>query len=256
VLRFCCLGSGSEGNALVVEAADGLRTTRVLLDNGFNGRQLRHRLARVGLGIEDLDAIVLTHEHSDHTGGVRGLLRQASLPVFCSAGTARSASLQAEFTEVVAGEIVAIGGALQLLPFSVAHDAAEPLQYVFSDGDRRLGVLTDVGAPGDDVFSALAGVDALLLECNHDAEMLRAGSYPPFLKARILGDRGHLSNAQAAALLQQLDRRRLSLVAAGHLSRRNNEPRLAQAALAAVIGCTSDDVLVADQDDGLPWLRC
>jgi phosphoribosyl 1,2-cyclic phosphodiesterase len=255
MLRFCCLGSGSEGNATVVEAGDGLATTRVLLDDGFNGRQLQRRLARAGLGVEDLDAIVLTHEHSDHVGGVPMLLRQARLPVYCSIGTARAALRGESFTEVVAGEIVAVG-ALRLMPFAVAHDAAEPLQYVFGDGDRRLGVLTDVGAPGSDVISALAGVDALLLECNHDVEMLRASAYPPFLKARILGDRGHLSNAQAASLLGQLDRRRLGLVAAGHLSRRNNLPRLAQQSLAAVLGCAQQDVLVADQDSGLPWQRC
>jgi phosphoribosyl 1,2-cyclic phosphodiesterase len=255
VLRFCCLGSGSEGNATVVEAGDGLRVTRVLLDNGFNGRQLQLRLARAGLTVDELDAIVLTHEHSDHVGGVHALLRRAPLPVLCSAGTAHAASLAARFTEVVAGEIVAIG-ALRLVPFAVGHDAAEPLQYVFSDGDRRLGVLTDVGSPGEDVFKALAGMHALLLECNHDVEMLRASAYPPFLKARILGDRGHLSNAQAASLLGQLDRRRLGLVAAGHLSRRNNLPQLAQQSLAAVLGCAQQDVLVADQDSGLPWQRC
>jgi phosphoribosyl 1,2-cyclic phosphodiesterase len=255
MLRFCCLGSGSEGNATVVEAGDGLATTRVLLDNGFNGSQLRQRLARAGLGIDDLDAVVLTHEHSDHVGGVRTLLRQADLPVYCSLGTARAALLEEHFTEVVAGEIVAVG-ALSLLPFPVAHDAAEPLQYVFGDGDRRLGVLTDVGMPGDEVVSALAGVDALVLECNHDVAMLRASGYPPFLKARILGSHGHLSNAQAAELLGRLDRRRLGLVAAGHLSRRNNLPQLAQEALAAVLGCLPDEVLVADQASGLPWQRC
>jgi len=255
VLRFCCLGSGSEGNATVVEASDGAIVTRVLLDNGFNGRQLRRRLERAGLGIDDLDAIVLTHEHSDHVGGVHALLREATLPVYCSAGTARAASLEAVFTEVVGGEFVAIG-ALRLMPYPVAHDADEPLQYVFGDGERRLGVLTDVGFPDDDVFDALAGVDALLLECNHDVDMLRASAYPPFLKARILGDLGHLSNLQAAELLRRLDRRRLRLVAAAHLSRRNNRPGLAQAALAAVVGCADDEVLVADQDAGLPWQRC
>ena len=159
-----------------------------------------------------------------------------------------------KFLNSLAGEIVAIG-ALRLAPFAVAHDAAEPLQYVFGDGDRRLGVLTDVGAPDEQTIDALAGVDALLLECNHDVGMLRASAYPPFLKSRILGAHGHLSNEQAAALLGQLDRRRLGLVAAGHLSRRNNQPRLAQQALAAVLGCAGGDVLVADQDDGLPWQR-
>jgi phosphoribosyl 1,2-cyclic phosphodiesterase len=255
MLRFCCLGSGSEGNATVVEASDGRAVTRVLLDNGFNGRQLRLRLARAGLQVDDLDAVVLTHEHSDHVGGMPALLRQAGLPVYCSRGTARVASLEQHFVEVVACEIVAVG-ALQLVPYAVAHDAAEPLQYVFGDGDRRLGVLTDVGAPGPDVVDALAGVDALLLECNHDVAMLRASAYPPFLKARILGDHGHLSNAQAAALLERLDRRRLRRVAAGHLSRRNNLPRLARQALADVLGCGGEEILMADQDDGLPWQDC
>jgi len=255
MLRFCCLGSGSEANATVIEASDGLTTTRVLLDNGFNGRQLRQRLDRAGLTVDELDAVVLTHEHSDHVGGVRALLRRRPLRVLCSAGTARAADLESGFTEVVAGECVAVG-ALRLVPFPVAHDAAEPLQYVFDDGDRRLGVLTDIGAPDGDVCNALAGVDALLLECNHDVGMLLASAYPPFLKARILGDHGHLSNEQAASLLGRLDRRRLGLVAAGHLSRRNNLPRLARDALAAVLDCDAGDVLVADQDSGLSWQRC
>ncbi len=255
MLRFCCLGSGSEGNALVIEARDGLVATRVLLDNGFNGRQLRLRLARAGLTIEDIDAVVLTHEHGDHVGGVGMLLKRRRMPLYCSAGTAGAAALADDFIEVRDGETVLVG-ALQLAPFAVAHDAAQPLQYVFGDGDRRLGVLTDVGAPDSAVIDALGDVDALLLECNHDVAMLRAGGYPPFLQARILGEFGHLSNAQAAALLAAIDRSRLGLVAAAHLSRRNNQPRLARAALAAVLGCGDDEVLIADQDDGLPWQRC
>ncbi len=255
MLRFCCLGSGSEGNALVVEAGDGRRTTRVLLDAGFNPRQLRIRLGRIGLDVDDLDAVVLTHEHSDHVGGLHALLRRRAVPVYSSAGTARAVGLEAGWIEVEAGCAVAVG-ALELAPCAVAHDAQQPLQYVFSDGDRRLGVLTDVGAPTPAVMVALHGVDALLLECNHDVDLLRASGYPAFLKARILGERGHLSNAQAAELLRQLDRRRLRVLAAGHLSRRNNRPELARQALAEVAGCAEQDVLVASQDDGLGWQRC
>jgi len=255
VLRFCCLGSGSEGNCLVVEAIDGAVSTRVLLDNGFNGRQLRLRLARAGLALDDLDAIVLTHEHSDHVGGVATLLNRRPLPVYCSAGTARAAALDDGVVPLQAGEVVAIGS-LRLEPYAVAHDAAEPLQYVFGDGARRLGVLTDVGAPDLGVIAALGGVDALLLECNHDVAMLHAGNYPYFLKQRILGGRGHLSNSQAADLLAALDRSRLQFIAAAHLSRRNNTPGLARAALAAVLGCSDDEVRIADQDEGLAWQCC
>ena len=254
MLRFCCLGSGSEGNALIVEADDGSSVTRVLLDAGFNGRQLRMRLARCGLSLDDLDAVLLTHEHSDHVGGVDTLLRQRRLPVYCSAGTADAVGLSSTCA-VVSGEIFSVG-CLQWVPFAVSHDAAEPLQYIFSDGARRLGVITDVGAPDEAVEAVLGGLDALVLECNHDVDLLQASDYPPFLKARILGSRGHLSNAQAAQLLAKIDRRRLRLLAAAHLSRRNNRPQLAQSALAAVLGADADDVLIADQDAGLGWQHC
>jgi phosphoribosyl 1,2-cyclic phosphodiesterase len=145
-------------------------------------------------------------------------------------------------------------GALQLTPFAVPHDAAEPLQLVLSDGARRLGVVTDIGRPTAAVAAALSGVHALLLECNHDRELLWGGAYPPFLKARIGGDLGHLSNAQSAQLLAMLDRRCLGQVVAGHLSRQNNRPELACAALAPVLGCAPADVRVAGQGQGCDWV--
>jgi len=214
VLRFCCLGSGSEGNALVIEVTDGLWPTRVLVDNGFNLRQLRRRLARAELGLDALDAIVITHEHGDHAAGVV---------------------------------------ALALRPFAVPHDASEPVQFVFSDGAARLGLLTDIGSITDTVVAALAGVHVFMLECNHDAEMLRTGPYPYSLKTRIGSDQGHLSNAQAAALLARIDRGALRSVIAAHLSKRNNRPALARAALARVLNCADAEVEVADQDAGLSW---
>lgn len=255
MLRWCVLGSGSEGNALVVEAAAGAFVTRVLIDNGFGPRVLARRLGRVGLALDDLDAVVVTHEHSDHAAGVAALLKRRRLPLFCSAGTRRAAGLaeaQIDWRPLAGGQTADIGE-LRLAAFSVPHDAAEPLQFTLTDGDRRFGLLTDIGAPSAEVAAALAGVHALQLECNHDAQMLADGDYPAFLKRRIAGDHGHLSNAQAAALLGMMDRSRLRTVAAAHLSRRNNRQALARAALAAVLGCAAEIVAVADQDLGLDW---
>lgn len=255
MLRYCCLGSGSEGNALVVEALDGLWPTRVLVDNGFNLRQLRHRLARAGLGVDALDAILVTHEHGDHAGGVAVLARRFRIPVYATPGTARASELVergCDWRPLRDGVTVGIGG-LAVRPYAVPHDAAEPVQFVFSDGAVRLGLLTDIGSVTESVIAALKGLRSLILECNHDSEMLRAGPYPWFLKSRIGSDHGHLSNAQAAALLARVDRRRLQTVVAAHLSRSNNRPALARAALARVLNCGEADVAVADQDTGLGW---
>ncbi len=255
MLRFACLGSGSEGNALVVHAQCGLLPTRILVDNGFGPRLLEKRLARVGLAFADINAIVVTHEHSDHAGGVAALLKRRPMPLFATAGTARAARLQhsPHWRRIQAAMPITLGE-LWVLPFAVPHDAEEPVQFVFSDGDRRLGLLTDIGEPTLDVAAALSGVHALLLECNHDAEMLRTGTYPENLKARIRGNRGHLSNVQAGQLLGLVDRSALNFIAAAHLSRRNNRPQLARAALADVLRCKDADVAIADQDLGLDWI--
>jgi phosphoribosyl 1,2-cyclic phosphodiesterase len=255
MLRWCVLGSGSEGNALVVEASAGLFTTRVLIDNGFGPRALARRLGRVGLALDDLDAVFVTHEHSDHVGGVAALLRKRRMPLLCSAGTRRAADLAhdgIDWRPMRDGLTVDLGE-LRITPCAVPHDAAEPLQLVVTDGDRRFGLLTDIGAPTAAVARALDGVHALQIECNHDADLLMHGGYPWFLKQRIGSERGHLSNAQAATLLAMVDRSRLHTVAAAHLSRSNNRPALARAALAPVIGCAAEIVAVADQDLGLDW---
>jgi phosphoribosyl 1,2-cyclic phosphodiesterase len=255
VLRFASLGSGSGGNALLVEAREGSRVTRVLLDCGFNGRVLVARLARLGLAPEQLDAILVTHEHSDHVGGVAVVARRHRLPVYASEGTARAGRLDeagVALGSLASAEVLAIG-ALEIRPYAVPHDAAEPLQFVFSDGASRLGVLTDIGTPTAAVQAALHGVDALVLEANHELDLLWGGPYPSFLKARIAGALGHLSNAQAASLLAALDTSRLRCLVAAHLSSTNNRVELARAALSGALGWPAEAVVVADQAQGCGW---
>ncbi|KXV16376.1 MBL fold metallo-hydrolase [Caballeronia megalochromosomata] len=255
-MRFASLGSGSEGNALLVEASGGTTTTRVLLDCGFSGKEVERRLARLNCRAEDLDAIVITHEHTDHIGSALTLARRWSIPLYMSWGTARAIGADeasVELNVLWGDESVAIGD-LSVMPYTVPHDAREPLQYVFSDGACRLGVLTDVGVSTPHITNVLSGCDALVLESNHDVGMLAASRYPPSLKARIGGTHGHLNNEAAAAILASLDRSRLRHLVAAHLSQQNNLPHLAQAALAAVLGASAVEVVVATQAEGFDWL--
>ena len=251
-LRFAMLGSGSEGNALLVQSGASL----VLMDCGFSATETVMRLARLGVEPDQLSGIVVTHEHSDHISGVARLARQYSLPVWMTHGTLRAQLQQGDFFDP-ANEIdphtpFAIGD-VEVHPYIVPHDAAEPVQYVFSAGGARLGVLTDAGCATPHIEAMLTGLDALVLECNHDAAMLAKGSYPAFLKQRVGGRLGHLNNVQAAQLLARLDTRRLQHIVAAHLSRKNNTPELAVTALCEALGCAPQEIAVADQQAGLDW---
>lgn len=251
-MRFASLGSGSRGNALLVEAV----RTRVMLDCGFAFTETVARLQRLGCAAEDVDALIVTHEHDDHVGGVARFAARIGIPVYATSGT--RAAMGAKFDKVDVRLFdphspFAIGD-LEIDPFPVPHDAREPAQMVFCDGARRLGVLTDVGIPTPHIVRMLSGCEALVLECNHDERMLREGPYPPSLKARIGSRFGHMRNEDAAELLAAIDRGRLRHVVAAHLSDTNNTPRLAQAALAAALGTAADDVLVATQETGIDWL--
>jgi phosphoribosyl 1,2-cyclic phosphodiesterase len=250
-VRFALLGSGSQGNALLVEADD----TRLLLDCGFSAGETVRRLGRLGLAPEQLTAVVVTHEHDDHLGGVGRLARKFALPVWATPGTLRGLEAMFDGLEVhrIEGYACLCIGAIEVQPFPVPHDAREPAQYVFSDGARRLGVLTDTGCATVHIRRALDGCDALVLEANHDPDLLDRSDYPQALKQRIAGRFGHLDNAQAAELVAALDCARLQHMVAAHLSQNNNHPDLARAALAAALGCTSDWIGVAEQERGLDW---
>lgn len=259
-MRFCSLGSGSGGNATVIEASQGITTTRVLVDCGFSERELGRRLARAGLEIGQIDALFVTHEHGDHVGCALTVAQRHRLPLWTSRGTWKAVarrrgadSFDASLLHLCrADESLPIGD-LCLHPFAVPHDAAEPLQLRLEDGHRRLGVLTDLGSPTPGVIAALQRCDALLLECNHDERLLREGRYPWPLKHRILGTHGHLSNASAAEILAACLHDDLQLVAAAHLSEENNRPALALAALAAACGGEGPRLVAADQTAGLDW---
>jgi phosphoribosyl 1,2-cyclic phosphodiesterase len=248
-MRFASLGSGSRGNALVIESG----TTRVMVDCGFGPRQLATRLGRLGLSAADLDAILLTHEHSDHVSGVASCARRHQLDVFLTHGTSAAITSSHLALQVIDSHTAFTIGDLEVRPFPVPHDAREPAQFVFSDGRHRLGMLTDAGCVTPHMLEMLSGCDALLLECNHDIDMLDAGRYPAHLKRRIRGRLGHLDNAAAAGLLERLDRHRLQHVVAAHLSQENNTAALAQAALAHVLNCQPDWVSVASQETGFGW---
>jgi phosphoribosyl 1,2-cyclic phosphodiesterase len=250
-LRFTCLGSGSSGNALVVENGK----TRVMMDCGFSIAETRQRLERAGLVPSDITAIVVTHEHDDHLGGVARFAKRYAIPVYLTRGT--SQWLPEDFPAVLVRYIdshspFAVEG-LAVEPFPVPHDAREPVQYTFSDGARRVGVVTDLGCITQHVVAKLSGCEALVIECNHDLDMLMGGAYPPSLKQRVAGRFGHLDNAGARYLVECVDRTRLRHLIAAHLSQQNNTPALARRALALAAGCEEDWIGVADQAEGFGW---
>ena len=251
-MRFASLGSGSRGNALVVESGN----TRLLLDCGFGPRELQLRLARLGLAVEDFSAILVTHEHGDHSAGVFKNARRHDIEVILTHGTLaaipRGRGDLPRLRVIDSHQSFSIGDLL-VEPFPVPHDAREPVQFVFSDGQHRLGVLTDTGHITAHIVEMLGSCAALVLECNHDIGMLESGAYPRTLKQRISGRLGHLDNDMAASLLTRLERSHLRHVVAAHLSEQNNTPQLATAALAEALGCTPEWIGVATQEDGFAW---
>lgn len=255
-MRFASLGSGSQGNALIVEAGD----TRALLDCGFSIRTLSTRLARLGLFPEQLTAILVTHEHSDHLAGVFSLARRYDLTVYLTHGTHAAALRQTtprpptfSSLRIIDGQNPFAIGNLEIQPYPVPHDAREPVQYRFGDGRHRLGVLTDTGIITAHIVNVLHSCDALVLECNHDRDLLARSRYPQTLKQRIGGRYGHLANEQAADLLLQIDTSRLQHLVAAHLSQENNRPELAARSLANAMGCNEQWIEIADQDTGFDW---
>lgn len=257
-MRIAVLGSGSRGNAVVVESEG----RRILLDAGFSCKQIELRLAEVGVDPASLGALVLTHEHEDHVRGVDVLARRYGVPVYATAGTLAECrhlgdEVRTQVRVLASGVPVEVAG-FEIEPFAIPHDAREPVGLVVeAAGGRRLGLVADLGSRSRLAWGRLAELDLLMLETNHDLEMLRNGPYPWSLKQRVAGRHGHLSNRDAADGLPELLCDRLRWVVLYHLSQTNNLPALAAAEIGEALARegAAVEVAVAAQDRPTPWLE-
>lgn len=233
-MRFSVLASGSTGNAVYIEAG----STRILVDAGIGIRQLQTAFKEIAVSPEDLQAVVVTHEHSDHVKGLAAVVRKWKVPVYATEGTWSKVQGFWREDEIVqvrqlrSGTVFTLGE-LAIEPFAISHDAEEPLGFCFYLGDEKLALATDLGYANDRVREAMRGAHKLIVESNHDLEMLRKGSYPWHLKRRILGDKGHLSNDSAVDLLADVISDTTEAVYLAHLSQENNQPDIARRTVVA-----------------------
>ena len=243
------LGSGSKGNATLVRSAQGC----VLIDCGFSLKQFEKRLQSLALSGQDIDAILVTHEHSDHAAGVCRVAAKYGLPLLMTVGTARALEIR-EYQRISGGQQLQLKD-LIIDVITVPHDAAEPVQFVFSEQSkqRRLGILTDSGHISNHMLQAYDHLHALLLEFNYDPDMLREGPYPYHLKQRVAGSHGHLSNLQSIDLLRQINTRELNCLIAAHISQKNNNAELVSDLLQQ-LDCHTQ-AIIACQNQGFNWIE-
>jgi len=251
-MRFAALGSGSRGNATLVEAGG----TRVLVDCGLSLRVLLQRLDAAGVEPDSIAGLLLTHEHGDHVAGAAAFADRYRVPIWSTPGTWRAAAIPGDhdlrlFLGHGSGFRI---GDLHIIPYTVPHDAREPCQFLIEGSGVRLGILTDAGSVTPRIRQHLRDCDGLVLEANHDPAMLRTGPYPPRVQARVGGAFGHLSNRQAAELLDGLEHRQLRQLLLAHISANNNTESLARAAVASVCEDLERRVVVARQDRFSGWL--
>jgi phosphoribosyl 1,2-cyclic phosphodiesterase len=250
-MRFCSIGSGSKGNGTLVQYED----TCILIDTGFTLKDVEFRLAQKGLTPLNLNAILVTHEHSDHIKGVGPLARKYKIPVYCSHGTSQYGGLGVIPSLVIIDSHAQFKiGPLSITPVVVPHDAREPTQFVVYDPDhKKLGILTDLGSLTPHIYAEYDQCHGLMLETNHDVQMLRMGPYPPRLKARVEGSLGHLNNQQATQLLNNINCDNLQFLVATHISEKNNNVAVAIDAISNGFSWKKDSVIMATQENGFPW---
>lgn len=250
-MRISSLGSGSRGNGTLIEDED----TCILVDLGFTLKETVRRMRRLGRDPEDVDAVLVTHEHADHIHGVAAFARKYGTPVYLTPGTYNPGRMGVlpDLRKVNCHRAFRVGS-IGVEPVPVPHDAREPCQYILSSGGCKVGVLTDLGHITPFVEQQYERCDALLLECNHDLQMLMNGPYPWPLKQRVGGIHGHLSNEQAAELLGRLQLSQLQHLIICHISEQNNLPELAIEALRESTHGWDGDLHVAGQEAGFEWI--
>lgn len=245
-MYFSVLGSGSKGNSVYVESGK----TAILIDAGFSGKEIAVRLQSIGRRVEDLDALFVTHEHHDHIHGVGVLSRRCNIPVFSNYGTIKAGEKLLgrlfKHSEFVTGEIFQMQD-LQVRTFSVSHDAADPVGFIIGNGKVTLAYCTDTGKVSRLIGQRLIGCNGLILEFNHDPQMLREGPYSLALQQRVRSDHGHLANEAGADFLQSLLHDHLKYVILAHLSATNNHPELAMKAARNVVGDAALQLRIASQ---------
>jgi phosphoribosyl 1,2-cyclic phosphodiesterase len=254
---FSVLGSGSRGNSVYVES----NGTAILIDAGFSGKELQYRLASINRSLSDVAAICITHEHNDHISGAGVVARRCNIPVYANIGTYCVAEKKLgrlpELIEFETGTAFEIQG-LHVRSFRVSHDSQDPVGFVISDGRVTLGYCTDTGHVTHLMTTRLAGCNGLILEFNHNLDLLRNGPYPLSLQQRVRSRKGHLSNEDAASFLSILHNEYMQIVVLAHLSQQNNNPRLAEKAAKSAVREWGETILkVAGQDatSGLIHLR-
>lgn len=250
-MRLCSIASGSSGNCIYV----GSEATHLLIDTGISGKRVEQGLKELELSPRDLDGILITHEHADHISGLGVLARKYELPIYATEGTIRAmleggslGKVEEELFHPVKEDEKLILKDLTINPMRISHDAAQPVAYRISYGNKKVGICTDLGAYNDYTVECLKGMDALLLEANHDVNMLQVGPYPYYLKQRILGDRGHLSNENSGRLLCRILHDGLRTVLLGHLSKENNLPELAYESVRMEINMDENPYKAGDFD--------
>jgi phosphoribosyl 1,2-cyclic phosphodiesterase len=255
ILQIASLGSGSKGNATLIDDGE----TCIIIDLGFTLKETVRRLKRLDKVPEDVDAILVTHEHADHIHGVSVFGRKYKTPVYLTPGTHNPDRMGVvpNLNYINCHRSFRIGS-LGIEPVPVPHDAREPCQYVVSSNGFKVGVLTDLGHITPFVQQQYYHCDALLLECNHDVKMLDDGPYPHQLKKRVGGMHGHLNNEQAAELLHKIDLSKLQHLVISHISGKNNSAELALQAVNNVLDDSESwkgKLIVARQDEGFGWLE-